>query len=236
MAEGVTLLSEALAAGAALESVYAAPGAPEDLLAEAGRRGARVFTLAPGVIERVADTATPQPVMAVLAMPSFGGAALAGADAVVVCVDVRDPGNAGTVMRSAVAAGFGALIMCGTSVDPYNPKTVRASAGAIFRLPVVVAAGTSELIEDLGRAGLKRVAAVSAGGRAPWELDLSGPVALLVGNEAHGLGPDALSTVEELVTIPMAADTESLNVGVATAVICFEAVRQRRAAGKGAPA
>ena len=92
--------------------------------------GVRVYQLGPGVMERVADTVTPQPLLAVVAFVDVGLDALAGASLVVVCADVRDPGNAGTVLRSAEAAGADGVICCDGSVDVYNPKTVRASAGA----------------------------------------------------------------------------------------------------------
>jgi TrmH family RNA methyltransferase len=229
VAEGPKLLIEALEAGVALESVYAAPGADPELLAKAVAAGARVFALAEGVMERVADTVAPQPVMAVLPMPSLPLRTLSRAAWVVVCAGVRDPGNAGTVLRAARAAGAEGVVFAETSVDPYNPKTVRASAGAIFRIPVCSAGSLESVLADLSSWGFCRLAAVARGGRAPEEVDLTARFALVVGNEAHGLGPRHLATVEELVSIPMAAESESLNVGVATGVICFEAARQRRA-------
>ena len=228
VAEGPTLLEEALAAGVAVESVYAAPSAPSPLLDRARAAGARVFALAPGVLERVADTTTPQPVVSVLPMAPSGLEDLRGASMLVVCVELRDPGNAGTLLRSARAAGADGVVLCGTSVDLFNPKTVRASSGAFFRMPVAQAGPAGEVLSEISGWGLRRLAAVARGGVDPAGTDLRPPFALVVGNEAHGLGGDALATVEGLLTIPMAADTESLNVGVATAVICFEAARQRR--------
>ena len=147
MVEGVKVVREALAAGADVDSVYvdrsgpAADGALDELLQEAYTAGCRVFDLAPGVLARVADTVTPQPVMAVVRqmdvpLDELRNAADPGL--VVVCVDLRDPGNAGTVLRSAEAAGATGVVCCDGSVDLFNPKTVRASAGALFRLPVVV--------------------------------------------------------------------------------------------------
>ena len=228
VAEGPTLLEEALGAGVGVESVYAAPSAPGALLARAESAGARVFALAPGVLERVADTTTPQPVVSILPMAPAGLEDLRDSTMLVVGVELRDPGNAGTLMRSARAAGADGVVLCGTSVDLFNPKTVRASAGAFFRMPVAQAGPAPAVLSEVAGWGLRRLAAVARGGSDPTATDLSSPFALVVGNEAHGLGSDALATVEGLLTIPMAADTESLNVGVATAVICFEAARQRR--------
>ncbi|HET6795204.1 MAG TPA: RNA methyltransferase, partial [Acidimicrobiales bacterium] len=138
MAEGVKLLEEALAHHADVESVYWSAGAPAGLLDAALERGARVFELGAGVLDRVADTVTPQPVMTVVRRAEHRLDALAASDLLVVMAGVRDPGNAGTVLRAAWAAGAAGVVVCEGSVDPFNPKTVRASAGAVFGLPVVV--------------------------------------------------------------------------------------------------
>lgn len=240
--EGAKVLGEALAAGVAVESVFVdrsllATGSPtpqastvEQLLDRAHAAGSRVYELEPGVLARVADTVTPQPVLAIVAQIDVPLARLdeLGADLVVVCVDVRDPGNAGTVLRSAEAAGAGGVVCCDGSVDVFNPKTVRASAGALFHLPVVAGGNAVEVLDQLGGWGLRRLGTASRGGQDYAETDLSCPVALVLGNEAHGL-PTALNAVlDGLVTIPMAGQSESLNVGMAAAVLCLEASRQRR--------
>lgn len=229
MVEGVKVLSEALAAGAPVEAVFAAPGAPTGLLERAAAAGARVHDLAPGVLERVADTVTPQPVIAVLPFVDVGLEALRDADLVVVCVDVRNPGNAGTVLRSAEAAGASGVVLCDGCVDVHNPKTVRASAGSLFHVPVVAGGDPVDVLGRLGEWGLRRLAAVAGRGHAYTDADLRGRTALVLGNEASGL-PDRLAVAGVLdgeVTIPMVGRAESLNVGMAAAVLCFEAARQR---------
>jgi TrmH family RNA methyltransferase len=155
--------------------------------------------------------------------------ALARDGVVVVAVDVRDPGNAGTLVRSAAAAGARGVVLCEGSVDLYNPKTVRATAGAMFRVPVVTSVDVNEALRALGAEGRRRLAAVARAGDDYTTVDLTAPVALVVGNEAHGLPVD-LAEIDGSVSIPMPGATESLNVGVATAVLCFEAARQARAA------
>jgi TrmH family RNA methyltransferase len=230
--EGEKLLGEAVSAGVPVESIYLAPGGsvPEPLLATA----ARVFDLAPGVMERVADTVTPQPVMAVVPYVDVAPAALAGSSFVVVCVDLRDPGNAGTVLRSAEAAGADGVIFCVGAVDVYNPKTVRASAGSLFHVPVVAGGESVGVLEALSRQGLRTLGAVPRGGTDYASADLTGPFALVVGNEAHGLPTAVDAVLDGHLTVPMAGRAESLNAGMATAVLCFEAARQRRAsAGPG---
>jgi len=238
--EGAKVLAEALAAGVAVESVYvdctiADPSAALDrVLAAAHAAGIRVFDLAPGVLGRVADTITPQPVLAIVPRIDVSLPDLAGADLVVVCVDLRDPGNAGTVIRSAEAAGAGGVVCCAGSVDVFNPKTVRASAGALFRVAVVAGGDPCEVLAELGRRGLARLATTARGGDDYTEVDLTRPVALVLGNEAHGLPAGLAGVLDGHVTIPMAGRAESLNAGMAAAVLCFEAARQRRAHAPGA--
>jgi TrmH family RNA methyltransferase len=229
VAEGVTLLREALAAGIIPESVFYAPDADPALVNDAQTAGARLYPLEPGVMEKVADAVTPQPVCAVLPAAAVGIDALPRDGVVVVAVDVRDPGNAGTLIRSAAAAGAKGVVLCDGCVELYNPKTVRGTAGALFRLPVVTSVSVDGALTSLGIAGRRRLAAVARGGDDYATVDLTRPIAFVVGNEAHGLPAD-LPGIDGTVTIPMPGSTESLNVGMATAVLCFEAARQARAA------
>jgi len=229
----VTLLRAALAAGAPVESVFVGAGGRADaevvtILEEALGRGARVFDLAPGVLERVADTVTPQPLLAVAAMPAATLAALPADPFVVLCADVRDPGNAGAVIRVADAAGADAVVCATGTVDPFNPKTVRASAGSVLHLPVVVAdEPPAAVLGDLGHRGLVRVAAVARGGTPYTEAPLETPLALVFGNEAHGVPAPLGEVLDGAVTIPLAGGAESLNVSTAAAVLCFEVARRR---------
>jgi TrmH family RNA methyltransferase len=228
--EGATVLAEALDGGHVPESVFVAAGAPVgDVVERAVVAGARIFTLASGVLERVADTTTPQPVVAVLPFVDRPLEAVRGARLLVVAVDVRDPGNAGTLLRSAEASGADGVLCCEGSVDVYNPKTVRASAGSLFHVPVVAGGDPVEVLSEMGTWGVRRLATTATGGRDYTELDLTEPTAFVLGNEAHGLAPETTELVDDWVTIPMVGRTESLNVGMAAAVLCFEAARQRRA-------
>lgn len=226
--EGPKLLNEALDAGAAVEAVYLAAGASQEAAQRAFAAGIRVFELDTGVIERVADTTTPQPVMAVVGCVDVALSSLRGEDLLVVGVDIRDPGNAGTVLRTAEAAGAGGVIFCDGSVDVFNPKTVRASAGSLFHVPVVAGGNPVEVLAEMASWGMKRLATTASGGSDYAELDLTRPLAFVLGNEAKGLPPAVADLVDEDVTIPMAGRSESLNVGMAAAVLCFEAARQRR--------
>jgi RNA methyltransferase, TrmH family len=193
--------------------------------------GARVFELEPGVLARVTDTVTPQPVVAVVETPSFvlPDIRSLSPQLIVVCVDVRDPGNAGTVVRSAWAAGVDAVLFCEGAVDPWNPKAVRSSAGAVLHVPVVTAGPPAGVLQEVGGWGLRRLAAVRDGGEDYATVDLTVPSALVLGNEAAGLPVELVSQdIDGCVSIPMPGGAESLNVGMAAAVLCFEACRQRR--------
>jgi TrmH family RNA methyltransferase len=173
------------------------------------------------VLERVATTQHPLPVLAVVRRRRWDLTDLADATFVVVLAGVADPGNAGTILRSAEAAGADAVVPMPGSVDLTSPKVVRASAGAVFHLRSVeaVAAGA------LSGLGLPLLGAVATGGVAHTEARLRDPVALVLGNEAHGL-PDDLP-LDGLVSIHHAGRAESLNVAMAATVLCFEVARQR---------
>jgi TrmH family RNA methyltransferase len=194
-----------------------------------------LFELASGVLERVADTVTPQPVLAVLPMldepPPIEPEPWS---LLVVMVDVRDPGNAGTVLRAADAAGCQRVLFAGDSVDPYNAKTVRSSAGSLFHVPFGVRDDGGSLAAELAGAGFRTLGTVVRSGDDYTGLDWSVPTALFLGNETAGLDPALTDALTGSVAIPMAGRAESLNVGVACAVLCFEALRQRRGGSPGA--
>jgi RNA methyltransferase, TrmH family len=216
--EGAALLAEALEAGAPVEAVFVGPGA---LPVDGG--DAPVFELAPGVVERVASTVSPQPVLAVVGRTDLPWAAVAPTlGFVVVAAGLGDPGNMGTILRSAEAAGASAVVVTEGSVDVFNSKVVRASAGALFHVPVVV----DVPVGALGELAVPLLGAVATGGVPYDEAPLERPCAVVLGNEAHGL-PAGLH-LDGLVSIPHAGRAESLNVAMAATVLCFEAARRRR--------
>jgi TrmH family RNA methyltransferase len=232
--EGPVLVAEAVAAGWDCEAQFVA--AEADGVVQPGVTGAGpVFELAEGVLERVASTETPQNPIAVVRMRDRGPAAdlLAAADFVVVLDRIGDPGNLGTILRSAEAAGADLVVLTPGSVDPYNPKVVRASAGALFHVPVLETG-----LDDVTAAGLVLVGTSSHDSpnrtvHTHTEADLTGRVAIVMGNEAAGLPEDWTDTagpIRRWVTIPHRGRSESLNVAMATTVLVFEVMRQRDAA------
>jgi RNA methyltransferase, TrmH family len=227
--EGPRLLEEALRAGllpALILYTEDFAGRPEGsrLLARAAEIGAPADEVPPRLLEEAADTVTPQGVLAVVPFPEL--AAPAQPTLVLVVDGVATPGNLGTLLRSAEAAGVQLVLLAPGTTDPFSPKVVRGGMGAHFRLPIVADLDWEALRSRL--AGLAVFLAEAGGGQAYYDVDWTGPSALLVGSEAHGPSPEACALAGEAIHIPMAGDPESLNAGVAGSVILFEAARQRR--------
>lgn len=234
VAEGAKVVGQALDSAFGVEVIFldpAAAGPAEiEIVERAAAAGAPVLELAPGVVERVAGTVTPQPLLAVVPLLDRPLHRLPRDGTLVVCAEVRDPGNLGTLLRSVEAAGMHGVVCSEGTVDPYNPKCVRASAGALFHVPLVVGGNTVQVLGQLGTWGLQRLGTSARGGGSLWATDLTGPIALVLGNEAAGLPPEVEACLDGHVTIPIEGRAESLNVGMAATVLVYEVARQRRAA------
>jgi TrmH family RNA methyltransferase len=229
--DGPVLVADALAAGVELLTAYVDVGAADPVPALADRlrgAGVEVHVLAAGVLARSTDTVTPQGIAAVARRPAAPAAPGRVPALLLVLAGVADPGNAGTLLRSAEAAGATGVWCTSGSVDVYGPKAVRASAGSLFRVPVRDEVEAAAAVADLRTAGTRVLGTVARGGTPPDEVDLGGPCALVLGNEAHGLDPVWHDAVDEWLTVPIAGRAESLNVAMAGTVLCFEAARQRR--------
>lgn len=231
--EGPVLVSAALDAGLVLRDLFVDETALErpSVAAVVDRVAPAVepWCLPAGTLDRVGEAVSSQGLVAVVDQPEPAWPSRATTDLVVVLDRVADPGNAGTLIRAATAAGAGAVVFVG-GVDPTAPKVVRSTAGALFAIDVLRAPTGDEAADRLRSEGFRLVGAVARGGDPYDQVDLTGPVALVVGNEAHGLDPGVRAAVDVTVTIPMAGPTESLNVAMAGTVLCFEVLRQRRSA------
>lgn len=216
--------------------MFASPSADDEVVDAAEAVGALVRHVTPDVLARAVDTVNPQGLAAIarqVGVPVDQAVASAAAGPLaLVLVDVADPGNAGTLLRAGEAAGATAVLFCGTSVDPTNGKCVRASAGALFHVPVSCGGDVLDVLDQLAQVGVRTVASVVDGGVPYDAADLTGPLALILGSEAHGLSAPVAAAAAERVTIQMAGRAESLNVAMAGAVLCFESLRQRRAASR----
>lgn len=176
------------------------------------------------------DTVTPQGLVAVCraTWPSLGDVTARAPRLVVVCAQVRDPGNAGTVIRCADAFGADAVVLTEGSVDVHNPKTVRASVGSIFHLPVVTDVSLVEAADALRAAGLTIIAADGSGTQTLLDLDLTAPIAWVFGNEAWGLPPADLAVADIVAKVPMWGAAESLNLSTAAAVCLYATAAAQR--------
>lgn len=244
LAEGPQAVREALELAGCVAEVFALPRAAEahpELSARAADQGIAWHLVDDDALRSLAETVHPQgvvavcrfldrPLTAVLPEPPVATPAL-----VAVCADVRDPGNAGTVIRSADAAGASAVVLTGSSVDPYNGKAVRASAGSLFHLGLAIEPDTAEVVAELRRRGFLVLAADGAGetdlDRALDDGLLDLPTAWLFGNEAWGLPDEVAALADHRVRIPIHGRAESLNLATAAAVCLYaSAGAQRRAA------
>lgn len=223
--EGVRLVEEALVGGwQALLVMYTADLTPRgsQIIEQFERQGAPLEEVSPQVMNQASDTETPQGVLVVLKQQPM---ALPESLSLVFIPDaVRDPGNLGSMLRTASAAGVQAVLLPPGSVDPFSPKVLRAGMGAHFRLPVQ---NLSWLQIESVLKPLTVYLAVAGKGGPYWEADFTNPLALVIGGEAEGAGPQAQRLADQCVSIPMPGGGESLNAAAAGAVLLYEVLRQR---------
>ena len=238
LAEGPQAAGEALAAGVVsqLFVTAAALARYQELASRAADQGVDVHAVSGEVMAELAQTVTPQGILAVCRFIDVDLAQVFGTAAppalVVVLASVRDPGNAGTVLRTADAAGAAAVLFAGSSVDPYNSKCVRASAGSLFHLPIVVGTPVPDAIQAVRQAGLRVLAADGGARRTLDDLHADGLLGhgtgWLFGNEAWGLPADIRSLADEAVAVPIYGRAESLNLAAAAAVCLYASARAQR--------
>lgn len=237
LAEGPQAVREALGRSGVVSQLFitaAARARHAELADEAARQGAGVQAVSGEVMSELAQTITPQGVLAVCRYVDVPLAELAaGAPRlVVILASVRDPGNAGTVLRTADAAGAGGVVFSDASVDPYNSKCVRATAGSLFHLPLVAGVPVATAVAALREGGQQVLAADGRAARNLDEADSAGllalPTAWLLGNEAWGLPADLAGLADQAVAVPMYGRAESLNLAAAAAVCLYGSARRLR--------
>jgi RNA methyltransferase, TrmH family len=240
--EGRNLLVEALRAQLAIRIIFVAKGSERQLEGLELPAKTEVLVLPASVLASAQATETPQPVAALIEPPDWswvdivgkhGGAAQNVSPALIlVLAGIQDPGNLGTILRSAEAFGASGVVSLPGTVSTWNPKAVRASAGSVFRVPLVA---TSEkiCIAHLREAGV-RILATTVRDAQPANLaDMTDPVALLIGNEGNGVAEDLIAKSDAKITIPCPGPVESLNAAMAATVLLYEVARQRAAASGG---
>jgi TrmH family RNA methyltransferase len=235
--EGPEGIRAALEAGHLPDSLLATERAASrhaGLVNRARQRGAQVTLVAEPVLAALAATTTPQGLVAVLPSVLRPLEALPPSPRLVcVLAEVRDPGNAGTVLRAADAFGADAVLTTRGSVDPQSPKAARAAAGSLFHLPVVAGAPWPALRAALRERGLRLVGADPYAAATVDQAPLADPVALVLGNEAHGLPAEVAADLDLVVRIPLAGRAESLNLAAAAAVLLYETARRQKEASGG---
>lgn len=231
--EGENLLEEAVREGAAVDTV----------LMRKGYRGKvqpgleqKTFILDEKLFDKLAQTDTSQGILAIVKKPGVSQADLIAEGAMgnfVVLDRLQDPGNIGTIIRTADAAGYSLIVAMKGTADVFSPKVVRAAAGSLFRVPVVFIEDYDELVEFVKAAGGKLVATCFDTDRYYYDVDLTRNTALIIGNEGNGIAPELIERADVKIKIPMAGTIESLNAAVAAAILMYEGVRGRAASGRG---
>lgn len=235
--EGEHLLAEALRSGMTFETVFVRKGSEEVLDRRElydlknGQKAGHTVLLSEEAFDSAVETETPQGIAALLEIPAEKTAQGEAVDLVLILEAVRDPGNLGTLLRSAEAFGVSLVMMTPDCVNPWNPKVMRSSAGSVFRIPML-RTRLSEMRARLTAEGVHLFAAVVSGTNtvSSVQADLSAKSAVMIGNEGSGLSSEAIALADTLVTIP--CKTESLNAAVAGATLLYEAMRQRVVAGE----
>ena len=228
--EGVRLAEEAAASGRLPMEVYFSQAVSErgrQLIVKMEAAGVETFELSESVLESLSATESSQGLL--MLMPQSGTTLPVKCDFVLVLDQIRDPGNLGTILRSAAAAGVKAVLLPPGTADAYAPKVVRSGMGAHFRL-AIHSAEWPEIIRycrSQCNPPLKLLLAESGGGKDCWQTDLKAPIALVIGGEADGASQEARQAVDDLIYIPMPGNFESLNAAVAAGILLFEVVRQR---------
>ncbi len=231
--EGVKMVEEALRDNLGVKMVIAAPSLVQHhgkgvlKLAESG--SVDILWISEKLMDAISESKTPQPVMAVVWMKEHSEDKLFAHSSglIIVAHQLQDPGNLGTIIRTAGAVGAAGIALTPNTADPYSAKAVRASMGSILRLPVVRIGDVTAFIKICARKGFQTVATVLTGDKTHYDIDFKKPTVVILGQEGAGLSRDIMADVDLCVRIPMAETIDSLNVATSAAVILYEAMRQR---------
>ena len=190
----------------------------------------KYFKISDQMFREIAHTETPQGIIAIVSVQEHSLEDILATDQkpfLIFCDSVQDPGNMGTIIRTADAAGASGVILSKGCVDIYNPKTVRSTMGSLFHIPVVKVEDTQAALVYLKEKGISIVAGYLSTEKYHFDVDYTKAVMLIIGNEANGISTEVINLSDELVKIPIVGEAESLNAGVASAVMMYEVVRQR---------
>lgn len=227
--EGIHLVEEALRSGLRVPTVFVRSGSLGLLDALRIPAESELLELPPDIFSSAVSTESPQPVAALVEAPAFSLEAILSVPGplLLVSAGIQDPGNLGTIMRSAEAFGAAGIVTLPGTVSVWNPKALRASAGSAFRLPVV-SARENDVFPSLHSRGIRTLATTVEDGTPAHQVDFTQPTALFLGNEGSGLPESIARACDASVTIPCPGPVESLNAAVAASILLYEAVMQRK--------
>jgi TrmH family RNA methyltransferase len=186
-----------------------------------------IYRFSDDLFKRVSQTESPQGIMAVARIPEYDPAAvIQSIKRCVILENLQDPGNLGTIIRTADACGFDGVVISKGSVDPYNPKVLRSTMGSMFHIPVMVSSNLPEVLVMLKDRGIRIATAHPRASQTIWDAPLGDKVAIVIGNEGNGLSDEMLQASDIQVTIPMPGKAESFNASVAAGMLLYESMRQ----------
>ncbi|OEF99426.1 hypothetical protein BHF71_01750 [Vulcanibacillus modesticaldus] len=227
--EGIKLIKEAIRFGQKIETIIVdhSKGLPEEFLELYSSDKKKFFTVSKPVFEKLSETETPQGIMAIIKKQELTAKKLLteNNNFILLLDKIQDPGNLGTIIRSADAAGVDAIVLGNGTVELYNPKVIRSAMGSVFHLPIL-SADLDEIIAGLKQKNVKIVGTSPYAKHDYFKIDFSEKIAILVGNESKGLSKERQEQVDQMVKIPIVGQAESLNVAMATSIVLFERVRQ----------
>lgn len=225
--EGFKLVSEALSHPELVETILVGESINESVVSDLAPYQIPMVMISSGLADALAETETAQGIWAICRRPDWGGLeAVNSCDFVLMLAEVQDPGNLGTILRTAWAVGIQAVLLSAGSVDPYNPKVIRSAMGATLNLPIFSGVSRSE-VEALKEQDFRVMACDPLGETSLFRSGLEGKLVLIMGNEGQGLSPEWKATADCLLNIPLQAGVDSLNVAVACGIVLYEAYRQR---------
>jgi len=233
--EGTNLIEAACDRACSFSALCATPDWQEkhpQLWHQASQQAQRAELVSPEVVAAIATTVNPDGVVATMARGIWPKAPNLEKLSLGIAVErLQDPGNLGTLIRTAAATQVQGLWLSAGSVEPDNPKVLRASAGAWFGVPLATVSGLAEVVRDFQAQGGRVIATLGKAKTSFWDVDLRRPSLILLGNEAAGLSPELAELADDRVSIPVAPAVESLNVAIASALMLYEVQRQRRLGG-----
>lgn len=207
------------------------------ILSTADYHGCEIYAIPESLFKDISDTETPQGILAIIKMNEYSLNDVIGKSSkcgiginkgnIVILDEIQDPGNMGTIIRTADAAGFSGIITSKGCVDPYNPKVLRSTMGSIFHIPIFLCNNLTETLAKIKTNGIRIYAAHLEGSKNYYEVDMTQNTAVIIGNEANGISSESISMADEFIKIPMPGRVESLNASVAAGILMYEPIRQK---------